>query len=316
MPRLSGSARNRPLPLPTREKGRTPANGLPEGISENTPDTSADVSPEITVEIPAQLDRLRAHIRKLEGFGHGFEKDGRGKSHRPVLPFGIAAIDSHLPGGGLVRGALHDVFADDAGIATAFCALLAGRLAQPSGDNDTPRNSGKILWCERPWTLDAGALYGPALMTFGIDPAQLILVRARRDADVLWAMEEGLRCNRLAAVIGEIAGMSLTASRRLQLAAEESGVTALTLRPRADKPAPSAAATRWRLDAVAHDDVKTTETAPPGLGASRWQAELFRCRGGASASWMMEWNDETGDFSVAALVRNRPPVPSTAGLAG
>lgn len=312
MPRLSGSARNRPLPLPIREKGRTPANDLPESTSE--------ITSEITVELPAELDRLRAHIRQLEGFSGGPDN-----SRRSVLPFGIDAIDSHLPGGGLVRGALHDVFADDAGVATAFCALLAGRLAQPSQEDDVTEtklanNSGTILWCERPWTLDAGALYGPALLTFGIDPAQLILVRARRDADVLWAMEEGLRCNRLAAVIGEIAGMSLTASRRLQLAAEESGVTALTLRPRTDKPAPSAAATRWRLDAVEHDDFtttnETTDTAPPGLGAARWRAEMFRCRGGASASWMMEWNDETGDFSVAALVRNRPPVPSAAGLAG
>lgn len=306
MPRLSGSARTHPLPLPIRENGASRPAFRPAARTE------------ITVEIPAQLDRLRARIRQLEGFGGALDK-----TRRRVLPFGIDAIDSRLPGGGLARGALHDVFADDAGIATAFCALLAGRLAQPSDDDGD--SSGTILWCERPWTLDAGALYGPALMSFGIDPAQVILVRARRDADVLWAMEEGLRCPRLAVVIGEIADMSLTASRRLQLAAGESGVTALTLRPRmrsrTDRPAPSAAATRWRLDAVDHDDFSTTtdrtiDTAPPGLGAARWRAEMFRCRGGESASWMMEWNDETGDFSVAALVRNRPAVPSAAGLAG
>jgi protein ImuA len=130
----------------------------------------------------------------------------------------VDAIDDHLPGGGLLRGALHEIFADDAGIATAFCALLAGRLA-----GDTENHT--ILWCERPWALDAGALYGPALLQFGIDPARMILVRPRRDTDALWAMEEGLRCGRVAAVIGEITDMSLTASRRLQLAAEETGVT-------------------------------------------------------------------------------------------
>ena len=42
-------------------------------------------------------------------------------------------------------------------------------------------------------------------------------------------MEEGLRCGQVAAVIGELGDMSLTASRRLQLAAEETGVTALSL---------------------------------------------------------------------------------------
>ena len=236
-----------------------------------------------------------------------------------MLPFGIDEIDDRLPGGGLARGALHEVFAADAGIATAFCALLAGRLAKDA-------ENASILWCERPWTLDAGALYGPALLQFGIDPARLILVRVRRDNDALWAMEEGLRCGQVAAVVGELDDISLTASRRLQLAAEETGVTALSLRSKVDKPPPSAAATRWRLDAVTHEkdrprandnnDFLNTPPALPGLGAARWQAELFRCRGGTSANWMMEWNDETGDLSVAAEIRNRPPVQVAARLAG
>lgn len=283
MPRPSGSARNPSLPPKTRDDGR----------------------------IPAGLERLREHIRRLEGYGGSLAA-----ANRRVLPLGLDEIDGHLPGGGLARGALHEVFAADAGIATAFCALLAGRLARAGESGSGP--GGAILWCERPRTLDAGMLYGPALLPFGIDPGRLILVRARRDVDALWAMEEGLRCGRLAAVIGEVAEISLTTSRRLQLAAEESGVTALALRPRADRPAPSAAATRWRLDSVARDDDSETPTdaTPPGLGAARWQAELFRCRGGAPAGWTMEWNDETSDFSVAPVVRDRPAVPSAAGLAG
>jgi protein ImuA len=287
MPRPAASARNRSLPPRNGEKGRTPAG----------------------------LERLKEHIRRLEGFGGTLAE-----ANRRVLPFGLADIDARLPGGGLACGALHEVFAADAGIATAFCALLAGRLAR-GGDG------GSVLWCERPWAMDAGALYGPALLPFGIDPARLILVRARRDADALWAMEEGLRCGRLAAVVGEVADMSLTASRRLQLAAGESGVTAFALRPRGTRPSPSAAATRWRLDAEVGaadgtdgtaNDNRAFETgpAPPGLGAARWRAELFRCRGGGTADWMMEWNDETGDLSVAAPVRDGPAVPSAAGLAG
>ena len=286
MPRPSGSARNRSLPPQKRGNRRIPAN----------------------------LKRLKAHIQRLEGFGGSLAE-----ANRQVLPFGIDEIDDRLPGGGLARGALHEVFAADAGIATAFCALLAGRLAKDA-------ENASILWCERPWTLDAGALYGPALLQFGIDPARLILVRVRRDNDALWAMEEGLRCGQVAAVVGELDDISLTASRRLQLAAEETGVTALSLRSKVDKPPPSAAATRWRLDAVTHEkdqprandnnDFLNTPPALPGLGAARWQAELFRCRGGTSANWMMEWNDETGDLSVAAEIRNRPPVQVAARLAG
>lgn len=286
MPRPSGNARNRSLPPQKRGNKRTPEN----------------------------LKRLKAHIQRLEGFGGTLAE-----ANRQVLPFGIDEIDDRLPGGGLARGALHEVFAADAGIATAFCALLAGRLAKDA-------ENASVLWCERPWTLDAGALYGPALLQFGIDPARLILVRVRRDNDALWAMEEGLRCGQVAAVVGELDDISLTASRRLQLAAEETGVTALSLRSKVDKPPPSAAATRWRLDAVTHEkdrprandnnDFLNTPPALPGLGAARWQAELFRCRGGTSANWMMEWNDETGDLSVAAEIRNRPPVQVAARLAG
>lgn len=292
MPRLSGSARNRSLPPQKRGNRR----------------------------IPAHLEQLKMQIRRLEGFGGALAD-----TNRRVLSFGVAQIDDHFPGGGLVRGALHEIFAADAGIATAFCALLAGRLSSDDG-------ASSILWCERPWTLDAGALYGPALLQFGIDPARVILVRARRDADALWAMEEGLHCGKLAAVVGEIASMSLTDSRRLQLAAEETGVTALMLRPKTDNPAPSAAATRWRLDATRHaadaadadrapppgqaNDNELGQSGPPGLHTARWRAELFRCRGGISANWMMEWNDETGNFSVAAEICDRPPVPSAARLAG
>ena len=346
MPRLSGSARNRSLPPQKRGNGEIladlPAN-LPHSLS-----TGSSTGPSIRhstshpVGDPTSLEQLKAQIRQLEGFGGKLTG-----TKQQVLPFGVDAIDDHLPGGGLLRGALHEIFADDAGIATAFCALLAGRLA-----GDTENHT--ILWCERPWALDAGALYGPALLQFGIDPARMILVRPRRDTDALWAMEEGLRCGRVAAVIGEITDMSLTASRRLQLAAEETGVTALMLRPKTDKPTPSAAVTRWRLDAVEHatrdtgiseiterandNDQKRPGTTdltfngpsgldsngpsgldsngPSGLGTARWRAELFRCRGGVAANWMMEWNDETGNFSLAAEICDRSPVPSAARLAG
>jgi protein ImuA len=327
MPRPFGSARNRSLPPQKRGgNGRIPADppaNPPAGL-QNSPCIGHPTSH--PVGTPTPLEQLKAQIRQLEGFGGTLTG-----TRQQVLPFGVDAIDNHLPGGGLLRGALHEIFADDAGIATAFCALLAGRLAGDAGDHT-------ILWCERPWTLDAGALYGPALLQFGIDPARMILVRPRRDADALWAMEEGLRCGRIAAVVGEITDMSLTASRRLQLAAEETGVTALMLRPKTDKPAPSAAVTRWRLDAVEHETGDTragriTERAndndrklygppglesdgPPGLNAARWRAELFRCRGGVAANWMMEWNDETGNFSLAAEICDRPPVPSAARLAG
>ncbi len=286
MPRSSRSARNRTFPPQVKENGR-----------------------HIT-----KLEHLKDHIRQLEGLNGTFST-----AKRKVVPLGIEKIDSRLPGGGLQRGALHEIFAADVGIATAFCALLAGRLVKEAKNQS-------ILWCERPRTLDMGILYGPAFLQFGINPEKLILVKARRDKDVLWAMEEGLQCNKISAVVGELTNISLTASRRLQLAAESVGVTAFVLRPKSNKPPPSAATTRWQLGAVSHEQDLDSTLGPakknynleeniPGLGSSRWKADMLRCRGGTSANWMMEWKNETGDFSVATKLRDRSFMSHTARLA-
>src|SRR6202048_1917870 len=139
-----------------------------------------------------------------------------------VLPFGVAAIDRVLPGGGLARGALHEILGasgdEEDG---ALAAGIVGRLAaQRSLGGD-----GMVLWC-----LPRPDLYGSGLAAHGLDPGRLVLVRAPRDAEILWAMEEGLRAPGIAAVVGEIGSFPMVASRRLQLAAERSGITAFLLR--------------------------------------------------------------------------------------
>ena len=139
--------------------------------------------------------------------------------------------------------------------------------------------------------------YAPALSAW-FDPARLLMVTAQRDEDLFWAMEEGLRCPGIAAVLGETRAADPTAGRRLSLAAEKNGVPALLLRA---QPAPpqSVCATRWRvasapsrLDAGAHD-----------VGAARWRLELRRNRFGTPStaetpSWLLEWNDETHCLAV------------------
>ena len=146
-----------------------------------------------------------------------------GRWPRPsgVLPFGVAAVDRALPGGGLARGAVHEILGqggdeEDGAAAAGFAAGILARL----GDGDA------VLWCLR-----RPDLYGPGLAAHGLDPARLVLVPRRATTDILWALEEGLRARRgLAAVVGEVGRLPMVASRRLQLAAERSGVTALLLR--------------------------------------------------------------------------------------
>jgi len=244
------------------------------------------------------LPELRERIRRIErpaATAHG------------VLPFGITAIDRALPGGGLARGALHEILGmsgdeEDGALAAAFAAGIVGRLAaQRSLTSDA-----MVLWC-----LPHTDLYGPGLAAHGLDPARLVLVRAPRDDEILWAMEEGLRAAGIGAVVGEVRALAAVASRRLQLAAERSGITAFLLRRWRDggqaareRNLPNAAATRWRIAALPSEP-----TGEPGIGVPRWRVELLRCRGGKTAAWIMEAADATGLVSLSAGLADRPAAP-------
>ena len=78
----------------------------------------------------------------------------------------------------------------------------------------------------------------------------LIHVEARDARDALWAMEEGLRCSCLSAVIGELWGdpraLDFTATRRLAVASERSGVAAFLIRLGGHANL-SGARMRWRI---------------------------------------------------------------------
>src|SRR6516165_103395 len=274
----------------------------------------------------AHLPELRERIRRIErptALVHG------------VLPFGIAAIDQVLPGGGLALGALHEILGvggdeEDGALAAAFAAGILGRVGlhrtpgtpapcslpgaslaggRPGAPPPTEerRGGGMVLWC-----LPRPNLYGPGLAAHGLDPARLVLVRAPRDAEILWAMEEGLRAPGIAAVVGEVGSLAAVASRRLQLAAERSGITVFLLRrwrnggqAAHERALPNAAVTRWRIAALPSRPMP----GEPGVGRPRWRIELLRCRGGEPASWEVEEADATGHVSLAAALADRPAAP-------
>ena len=244
---------------------------------------------------PGRLAALRERIRHIEQpASHG------------VLPFGVAAIDRALPGGGLALGAVHEILGigGDEEDGAAACGFIAGLLAR--------LRMGPVLWCvKRP------DLYGPGLLAHGLDPARLVIVTAPRDEDILWAIEEGLRAPGLVAVIGEIGRLPLVVGRRLQLAAERSGITAFLLRrwrngeeAARERERPSAAVTRWRIAALPArevDDLRLRQL----IGQPRWRVELLRCRGGVPAQWVVESGDvevadATGHVRLSPELADRP----------
>lgn len=228
---------------------------------------------------PASLAALRAQIDAIEHLG-GFD-DGEGTG-----PISLGAVvDAALPWGGLPRGCLHEIVGGETavGFAAALAARVAGR-AHISGEG------GAVLWCLRPRAVfDAGHLHGPGLVQFGLDPGRLIIAQARSDQDLLWAMEEGLRSGRPAAVLGEVGEVGLAATRRLQLAAEMGGVTALLLRRKQARRDSSVAVTRWRVTPASSGDVFSHALPSGAISPGCWRVDLVRCRGGAPKSWLMEW---------------------------
>lgn len=229
------------------------------------------------------LARLRDQIARI----------GHADTSRAVrsIPFGIPALDRAAA---MLLGCLHEVAGagPDTEHGAAAALFLAGLLA---------RLDGPVLWVqERP------DLFAPGLANVGLHPARLIFVEAGKD--VLAAMEEGLAHPGLAAVVGEFsARLSLVASRRLQLAAEKSGVMAALLRRSRvfndpELAAPSAAVTRWRIAALPSAPPLPHAPSVPGLGRALWRLELTHCRGGEPGSWIVEACDATGRLALVADV--------------
>jgi protein ImuA len=143
--------------------------------------------------------------------------------------------------------------------------------------------------------LETGHVHGPGLRELGLDPGRVVLVRVKEMKDLLAAGEEALACGAVGAVMltawGEAKAMSLTASRRLSMAAAQGRSAAILVRLAA-QPQPSAAESRWRVKAAPS---RPLEAEAPGHPT--FEIELLRHRLGAQPrSWIMEWNRERGVF--------------------
>jgi protein ImuA len=151
---------------------------------------------------------------------------------------------------------------------------------------------GPVLWVsDRLSRREAGVI-----CMAGLDPAiDILRVDVSRSVDVLWAMEQGLGCATLGAVVGEVWGdppaLNFTASKRLALRSEAHAVPAWLIR-RAGHANLSAARARWRLSSLASLPNADDMHAP---GQPLWHAQLFRSRWGKPGDWVARAGDGGGD---------------------
>lgn len=212
------------------------------------------------------IQQLRKEILQLQGL----------REPKTELPddFGLSAIGHVFPQGVFPTGVVHEFTGPEGptSAASGFASFLLGRLMK--------RGTVSV------WISTRRTLFPPALAAYGIEPDRILFLDVASQRDALWAMEEALRCDQLAAVVGEVRDLDFTSSRRLQLAVEKSKVTGLIIRPTGSRLVQNACVARWHVTPMASDPAD----GMPGVGHARWQVELLKMRGGKTGKWTMEWN--------------------------
>jgi protein ImuA len=188
---------------------------------------------------------------------------------------GLGPVESAFPNGVFPLGAVHELVCGNTEQATACGGFISGLLSV------LMQNGGASLWIGL-----SGNVFPQTLKVFGVDPDRVIFINLSKDKDVLWVMEEALKCAGLAAVVGEVRAIDFKQSRRLQLAVEQSQVTGFILRNWSNEMGSTACAARWQIKPLPSE----TLDGLPGLGFPRWQIELLRVRNGQPGNWIMEWS--------------------------
>jgi len=212
------------------------------------------------------IRELQRQILPLEGYSR--------PSTLPPIHLGLPSIEKCFPEGVFPTGAIHDFISADDEQDAATCAFIAavlGRLMDGGG--------------VAVWIGTASTVFAAGLAFFGIEPHRIIFVDPTTDQKTLWVMEESLRCDRFVAVVGEIRQLSFIASRRLQLAVEQSRVTGFLLRRRAYQNQPVASAAQWRITGIPTQ----SQGDRPGRGFPSWKVELLKIKNSQPFACEIEW---------------------------
>jgi len=226
--------------------------------------------------------KLQAKVNTMQGFG----KTRPESENSGLLPFASA-----FPGTIFPTGVIHEFLSyepADAASTNGFVTALAGKFM---------KEGGLCLWIG-----SQKKIFPLGLTQYGLEPDRIIFINPSKIKDVLWIIEEALKCEALTAVIGEIKEFGFTESRRFQLAVEHSGVTGFIhrFRPRAENA--TACAARWKITSLPTLSYENL----PGVGQSCWDVQLLKVKNGIPRSWQVTWSRGNfvgiaeNDFSIAS----------------
>jgi protein ImuA len=233
------------------------------------------------------VEQLQKQILSMQGF--------KGSSAQQVNT-GLGPLEIAFPNHVFPTGVIHEFLsplAEDAAVTTGFIAGLLGKLMA---------NAGPCLWIGT-----RRRLFPPALKAFNIDPDRIVFIDLAKEKDVLWTIEEALKCDALSAVVGELGEISFTDSRRLQLATEQSGVTGLMNYYNPDRIGNTTSVARWKITPLASE----FEGRMPGVGYPRWNVELMRIRNGKPGTWQLQWMAGTFHHITRPLTIGEVLIPQT-----
>jgi len=148
-----------------------------------------------------------------------------------------------------------------------------------------------LLWLRESWRPE---LINPLGLADYFDPARLLLAQTRDQTDTLAVAEESLRDGALPLVVIVLsAPLSLTAGRRLQLAAKDGKTTGLCLIP--EGMGSNAAETRWHCAPVFD---------PSDSTLMRW--EIIKNKSGTLGAWHVRWNRASRRLDLVSPAGKRP----------
>ncbi|HYE53769.1 MAG TPA: Error-prone repair protein ImuA [Chitinophagaceae bacterium] len=214
-------------------------------------------------DIFARLQRDILSLQGLKPLNNGLVQD-----------MGLGPLNGAFPNKVFPLGVVHEFHCSSPESAAASIGFITGLLS-------TLMQKSQVAV----WITSSRQVFPVALRSFGIEPDKVIFIEPKKEKDVLWVIEEALKCNDLAAVVGEVHELDFTASRRLQLAVEKSRVTAFILRRSQRKARVTASVARWKitsLPGIAADGL-------PGVGHPRWKVDLLKIRNGTPGSWEVQW---------------------------